>query len=156
MARTARKYNYNEQRNTNYTRELKLEEKLSSRAKIKLYTFCNVMLGIFMFCCSIAHIYVHSNLAVLTKEASNMTVELQNLQSKEITLNAQMEKMFNLEYVEEYATEELGMIKLDQNQIEQIHIQNEDIIEKNDTISYLQIIVTIITDFFASIWEYIS
>lgn len=157
-ANTARKLDTYQQQNykTKYSRDLKLEQKLSSRARVRMYTLYNyVLIGVMVGC---GYLLINGNMTitVVTQEKSVLTSELESLQSREISLNAQLERMFNLEYVEEYSISELGMIKLDQNQIEQIHIQNDDIIEVNNSSSYLQKMFTATVDVFKKFWEYIS
>lgn len=147
---------YQPEINKEYTQNVKLEPKISQKAKVRLMVFCNVLLVMSMASCLFGLIYSYTNLTVLTKEISTLSSELNVLQSQEISLNAQIDQMFNLEYVEDYAINNLGMIKLDQNQIEQVHIQNIDFIETYETTSVKDVILSQVKNIFASMWEYIS
>lgn len=152
--KNAREYNTVEQ--TEYSKQVRLEPKFSKQAKARLLLIANVALIIGVAACLFSLILGYTNVTVLTKEISSLSSDLEVLQSQEISLNAQIDQMFNLEDVEEYAINDLGMIKLDQNQIEQVHIQNIDIIEVNEVLNTRQIILSQIKNIFTSVWEYIN
>lgn len=139
-----------------YSRNIRLEPKRSRKAKIRLMILQNIALITIIATCSIVLIQGYSTANVLTKKISTLTNDLSVLQSQSISLNAQINQMFNLEYVEQYAVAELGMIKLDPNQIEQIHIQNKDIIETYETENKFKKVVETVQNIFINIWEYIN
>ncbi|MFI3227276.1 MAG: hypothetical protein R3Y09_07690 [Clostridia bacterium] len=155
---TARKrvYEYQPEEKTEYKTQVKLETKMSKKARVRLLKLCNIALVLTIATCAFSLLYSYTKVTVLTKEISTLSSQLEVLQSQEISLNAQIDQMFNLETVEEYAINTLGMIKLDQNQIEQVHIQNTDVIESYDDVSTSQIILNQVKNIFTSVWEYIN
>ena len=68
----------------------------------------------------------YSKVNELTAEAALMRDQLEELQSEGNALNAKKEQRFNLEYVENVAVNQLGMVKLDKNQINYVAISNPE------------------------------
>ena len=68
----------------------------------------------------------YSKVAQLTVEADKMRTQLAELKSDANALDAKKEQRFNLEYVEDVAVNQLGMVKQDKNQITYIAISNPE------------------------------
>lgn len=62
----------------------------------------------------------------LTTQAAAKENELAALESDGNALNAKKEQRFNLTYVEDVAVNQLGMVKLDKNQITYVAISNPE------------------------------
>lgn len=77
----------------------------------------------------------------LTDQTATKKEELEVLQNENIRLNAEMEKRYSLGDIEAYATNTLGMVKADRNQLEYIELDSPDTIrmitpEENDNVAY--------------------
>ncbi len=70
-----------------------------------------------------------------TADIQRKSGELVDLQSEYIYLNYQLESLVSLRTAEEYAKNELGLIKLDQSQIEYVNLQDSNSIETSDKVS---------------------
>ncbi len=71
-------------------------------------------------------------LTELTTEVANHEESLQTLQDEYVSLKTRQDRELNLTYVEEYAQNILGMVKMDSNSVEYIEMNNPDCIEVSD------------------------
>lgn len=96
----------------------------------------------------------YSKVNELTAEAAAMRGHLEELQSEANALNAKKEQRFNLEYVEQVAVNQLGMVKLDKNQINYVAIASpEKVTVAESTGSGLGLVSGIIKNF-SAVLEY--
>ena len=93
----------------------------------------------------------------LTTEAAAMAGQLTELESTANALNAKKEQRFNLAYVEDVAVNQLGMVKLDKNQITYVAITNPEkiTVAANDTESTPGLVAGIVKSFNA-VLEYLN
>ena len=61
-----------------------------------------------------------------TVKSDNMRTELAQLESDANALNAKKEERFNLTYVEQVATQQLGMVKMDKDQVTYVATSNPE------------------------------
>lgn len=112
-------------------------------------------------CCSLAFIiagtilFSHMKLTQLTDEASSREAELEKLQSEYVALKAKQDRALSLSYVEDYAQNKLGMVKMDNNQIEYVEMNNPDRIEISEPTSGLGGMLSGLIHSFNAIVEYI-
>lgn len=139
-----------------YKQQVRLEPRLSVKIRLYLVQFANIMLIAVVLFCALSLVHGYTSVTVITKEISELNSNLDTLKSQEISLNAQVDKMFNLEHIENYAIEMLGMVKLDQNQIEQVYIQNIDTIEVFENTTKFNEFSQYFKGIFSSIIEYIK
>ena len=59
----------------------------------------------------------YMQLAAVNLENAKMRQEITRLKDEQNALNAKKEQMYNLSYVEDYAENKLGMVKLDKSQV---------------------------------------
>jgi cell division protein FtsL len=83
-------------------------------------------------------VYNYMTLTQLTETASQKATELNDLNSEYTYLKSQQENMLSLSYVEEYAEDNLNMIKMDASQVEYIELSNPDQIEVSGTSSEIR------------------
>ncbi len=86
---------------------------------------------------SLAVYTVYSNL-LLTKvksQITNRSAELVEIQSENIYLDYQIESFISYKSAEEYAQNELGLIKLDSAQIEYVNLENDNVIVTEDPVT---------------------
>ncbi len=93
----------------------------------------------------------------LTTQAAALEEQLIELESTANALNAKKEQRFNLAYVEHVAVEELGMVKLDKNQITYVAISNPEkiTVAAKDTESTPGLVAGIVKSFNAVV-EYLN
>lgn len=88
--------------------------------------------GIVMLCVFsvlLAIVFSYMQLARLTNENDKLKDRIASLQSEENALDAKKEQLYNLPYVEDYAKNTLGMVKLDKSQIVYLELSGEDRME---------------------------
>ena len=134
--------------------KLEVLEKTKVKKKLKLSVIrsLNLCMGVVIALASVSIIYGYTNLAVLSKEEASLVKGLGELKSEETSLNARVENMLNLGYVENFAKENLSMINIDENQIEHIYIQNEDEIYVNEKSN----IFSTVKNIYNNLKEYLS
>ncbi|MGE4548309.1 MAG: hypothetical protein AB7C89_02025 [Intestinibacillus sp.] len=103
-----------------------------------------------------AMIYGHVSLARLTNEVSNQQGALGDLNSEYVALKARQDQSLSLSYVEQYAQNTLGMVKLDANQVEYVEMNNPDQIEVRQTGVSLKSAMSGLTKSFSAILEYLE
>lgn len=134
----------------------KLREIKKPRKKynISAIVFFNALLLSSIFICGFLVVTLYSNLTVLSKQEEALNTQLAELKSAEISLDARVSTMFNLGFVEEYAVNELEMIKIDETQIEYVNIQNNDKIEIKNEIQ--KPIISTISQVYYQMQEYMK
>lgn len=68
----------------------------------------------------------YMQLAALNLENSRLRQQISTLESEGNALSAKKEQLYNLSYVEEYARDVLGMVKLDKSQIHYLEMESGD------------------------------
>lgn len=105
----------------------KLPERKPARAAIPYGKYGAVAVAIFLVLGAI--VFEYMQLARLTNENDRLRTEITSLESEENALKAKREKIYNLPYVEDYAKNVLGMVKLDKSQIVYLELTTEDQME---------------------------
>ena len=95
--------------------------KQSSLAKIE---YSIVGFGVFLVLIFIISNYVE--LSKLTSEIYSKKTQLETLEGEYKSLEAKQEKLFNLSEIEKKEKNELGMVKLDQSQIQYIELTSPE------------------------------
>jgi len=79
-----------------------------------------------IFAVVIAILSGYTQMMELTSQNDRLRTQLDGLKSEENALNAKKEQLYNLTYVEEYAKNTLGMVKLDKSDIEYVELSNPE------------------------------
>ena len=103
-----------------------------------------------------AILYSHMTLTRLTREAATQEAALETLGSEYVALKAQQDRALSLSYVEDYAHNTLGMVKMDNNQIEYIEMNNPDRIEVAQETTSLSGAMSGLVRSFNAILEYLG
>ena len=74
----------------------------------------------------------------------------------ENTLNAKKEQIYNLPYVEEYARDVLGMVKLDKSQVEYVELSNPEVMTVRQEAEYSSAFLSGLAKSFNVILEYLN
>ncbi|MBR4071790.1 MAG: hypothetical protein IKK26_04485 [Clostridia bacterium] len=108
----------------------------SEKAKVPYIKYA--IIAVCFFASLIAIIFLNMQSAELAAENSRLKTQMSELVDEEKSLNAKREQMYNLEYVEDYAVNVLGMVKLDKTNISYVELSNEERVriaepEQNDS-----------------------
>ncbi len=79
-----------------------------------------------VFAVALGIVASYMQLASINLENSKLRREIAALQSDENALNAKKEQIYNLAFVEDYARNELGMVKMDKSQVHYLEMDNGD------------------------------
>lgn len=126
--------------------------KPKSVARNKCIKFLTV--GLIAFGIAFAFIYGKVELSRITNEQSELMAQLAQLEENNLSLESELEAKTSLVKVEDYAENELGLIKLDKSQIEYVEIENDaviEVIEKED-----ESLLSSIKSWFDGVLEYIG
>lgn len=108
--------------------------KRTSRSKLlRIVSFPRVMAALAFACFCAMMLYSNMNLTRLTKEIGEQETALEQVQSEYVSLKARKEQTLSISYVENYAQNELGMVKMDPSQIEYIEMTKPEVTEVSDT-----------------------
>ena len=104
-----------------------LESKHSQRAQAAAVPYGKyaVMLAC-VFAVALTIVASYMQLAAINLENAKLRQEISRLASEENALNAKKEQMYNLAFVETYAQDVLGMVKMDKSQIHYLEMGNGD------------------------------
>ena len=104
-----------------------LESKTSPRAKTQAVPYGKYAAIIAcVFAVALVIVSSYMQLASINLQNAKMRQEIARLQGEENTLNAKKEQMYNLSYVEDYAENKLGMVKLDKSQVNYVEMDTGD------------------------------
>lgn len=104
-----------------------LESKRSQRvqkAAVPYGKYAVILACVFAVALGIVASYMQ--LAAINLENAKLRQEITKLESEENALNAKKEQMYNLAYVEDYAQNVLGMVKMDKSQIHYLEMDSGD------------------------------
>ena len=117
--------------------------------------------------CTVLFMYIIFNMVQISEKErviNSMNDELNTLDAEKGKLLGELEKKNDLNYIEDYALNKLGMVKSDQLSRQYVNIQSEDKIEiVTDTVggakknlSGLSAIIKSVSTKLSELWEYIS
>ena len=101
-----------------------------------------------------AMIYGKVQISGLCAEQTRLQNELTELEDNNTSLESELAQKTSMTKVEEYARNELGLVKLDKSQIEYVEVNNEavaNVIEQKDRSIFVRI-----KNWFVSVLEYIG
>lgn len=78
-------------------------------------------------------VFSRMQLTVVRSQINDCTAELANEQSYNTYLNYELESTISLEDAEAYAVNDLGLVKLNSNQIQYVNLNNENSIDVHET-----------------------
>ena len=84
------------------------------------------MIAVCVFAVLAAVVFFNMQAAELASQNGRLKAELAELKDQEQFLNAKKERMYNLNYVEDYAKNVLGMVKLDKADIKYVELSGAE------------------------------
>jgi len=79
-----------------------------------------------VFAVALTIVASYMQLAAINLENAKLRQEITKLESEENALNAKKEQLYNLAFVESYARDELGMVKMDKSQVHYLEMDSGD------------------------------
>ena len=101
-----------------------IQGKKSEKAKIPYIKYG--MIAVCVFAVLAAVVFFNMQAAELASQNGRIKAEIAELQDQEKFLNAKKERMYNLNYVEDYAKNVLGMVKLDKADIKYVELSGAE------------------------------
>ena len=98
----------------------------------------------------------YATVSDLSNKTQKIKKQIETVQSENIALNAKLESLFDLRFVEEYAVNTLGMSKVDKSQIQYVQSANSDVVMVNRKEESGSSFLDGLTGIFRSIVEYFS
>lgn len=133
--------------------QLRVVKTRSRRRTLKMQ---HMVCIVFSMCVAGVLLYGQVRLTSITQQIGEKTEQLDALNNEYISLNAQQGKELSLSYVEEYAQNELGMVKLDNNATEYVEMNNPDRIEISTAKGGIGSAISGFVKSFSMILEYLS
>lgn len=136
------------------------EDDLPARARIRirarrLVTPMRAFATIVLALLCVALLYSRMQLTQLTREISEHEATLSELQSTNVSLTTKREEIYDTAYIEQYAQEVLGMVKVDASQTEYVELSNPEKIEVTGTGASVSGAVGALVHGFTAILEYL-
>ena len=100
-------------------------------------------------------LYHQMRLTKLTKDIGEKQASLETLQSEYVALKTRQEQTLSISYVEQYAQETLGMVKMDPAQVEYIELTNPEVTEVSNAKATLGDAVANLMRSFTAVLEYL-
>ncbi|MGI6031040.1 MAG: septum formation initiator family protein [Eubacteriales bacterium] len=154
----AKKYNFSRFENKTPVR---METEVPSGGAVRLgrsgfrISLSNVVLY-FLICITLVTILIsYMHLTEVSAEAKQYTTELQDLQNTGSTLESRLEQMTSLKVVEDFAKNQLGMVQVQQQQLEYMNHDNQDKVEIIRNQNVLTSLYMAISKTFNTVLEYI-
>lgn len=95
----------------------------------RVLSFPRMMFVFLVSALCIVLLYSNMQLTRLTKNIAEQQTALANAQSEYVALKAKQEQTLSIGYVEQYAQDELGMVKLDPSQVKYIEMTKPELTE---------------------------
>ena len=105
---------------------------------------------------SVYILFCQMQLTELNTEVSKANTKLDELTAENVSLTTKQVNSLDMNQVEEYATDKLGMVKLDNSQIEYVTLTNPDTVTVAESGLSLDTLFAGLARSFSAIVEYIS
>ena len=100
-------------------------------------------------------LYCQMQLTQLTAEVSKQSDNLSEMQAENVSLTTKKMNSMDMTEVEQHAVDDLGMVKMDNSQIEYVELTRPDVVTVAHSEHSLENVVSGLTEWFSSIVEYI-
>lgn len=126
------------------------------RRKHNPVTFPRVMCGVFFAGMCMGLLFSQMKLTQLTSQISQGEAALDELNSQYVSLKTKQEQSLSLTYVEDYAQNKLGMVRMDASQVEYVEMANPEITEVTPEESTVGEAVSSLMRSFTAVLEYLQ
>lgn len=101
----------------------------------RLHQLMMGLIGVIVAFIAVSTVAYYVQVTEIKGEVEQKKVTLAQLKSEAVSLTAQKENAVDLSYVEEYAENVLGLVKMDRSQEEYLELQKTDQVEVNEASS---------------------
>lgn len=116
----------------------------------------NVILSVLAAAGVCAYIlYCQMQLTHLTAEVSKQSDTLTEMQAENVSLTTKKMNSMDMDEVEQHAVDDLGMVKMDNSQIEYVELSRPDVVTVSGSGHSLSSAISGLTEWFSSVVEYI-
>ena len=114
-------------------REIRNTDREIREAEDRQFRVRFAVLFIAVICLAVYTVYSNMLLTKTKSQITALNAELTEIRSENVYLDYQIESMFSVENAEDYAVNELGLIKLSGTQVNYVNLENENLIVEYDT-----------------------
>ena len=100
-------------------------------------------------------LYCQMQLTQLTAEVSKQSDNLSEMQAENVSLTTKKMNSMDMDEVEQHAVDDLGMVKMDNSQIEYVELTRPDVVTVSGSGHSLGSAISGLTEWFSSVVEYI-
>ena len=133
----------------------KQQNKAASAKKTRLVTPLRAVAVLVMAALCLAMVYSNMQLTELTSDIGAREATLAELQSTTVSLTTKREEAYSTAYIEDYAQNVLGMVKVDASQMEYVELSNPERIEVSGTGASVSGAVGSLVRGFTAVLEYL-
>ena len=152
--RTAQRQQVQEQKQNHQLRALPENQVVKQVARVPYLKYAAIGLCVFAVLLTILSSY--TLITELAYQNSDLRHEIQRLEGENKGLQAKKEQMYNLTFVEEYAQNQLGMVKLEQSDISYVDLSNpETMLVYGDKTASVPAWLSTLTGYLQGVVEYL-
>lgn len=131
------------------------KQQAKSAKKIRLVTPLRTIAGLMLAVLCLAMVYSNMQLTELTSDIGAREATLAEMQSTTVSLTTKREETYSTAYIEDYAQNVLGMVKVDASQMEYVELSNPERIEVTGTGASVSGAVGSLVRGFTAVLEYL-
>lgn len=111
--------------------------------------------GLVMIVLAVSTVFYSVHKTTLSDEVEQKKTQLAQLNSEYVSLKSRKENSVDLSYVEDYAENKLGLVKMDRSQEEYLELQKTDQVEVNEASSGVDKLVSSFVQSFNAILSFL-
>ncbi len=136
-------------------RAAKRERERKKRMRHRIHMLACGLAVVIVFVLAISTVACHAQMTRLSDEVNQKEEQIAQLDSEYISLQAKQQNAYDLSYVEEYAENVLGLVKMDRSQEEYLELQKTDQVEVNEASSGVDKLVSSFVKSFNAILSFL-
>ena len=125
------------------------------RSRFRIHGLAIGAVGIICVIIAVSTIFYNVQLTHLKGDIEQKNTTLEQLESKNVSLSARQANTFDLDEIEEYAKNVLGLVKMDRSQEEYLELQKTDQVEVNEASSGVDKLVSSFVKSFNAILSFL-
>lgn len=133
----------------------KQERRRLRRRNRRIHSLIVGAIGLFIAVISVMTVSYNVKMTQLKGEVEEKTAILEQLESEYVSLNARQANNLDLDEIEEYAKNVLGLVKMDRSQEEYLELQKTDQVEVNEASSGVDKLVSSFVKSFNAILSFL-
>lgn len=152
--RAAQRQQVQEQKQNNQLRALPENQAVKQVARVPYLKYA--VIGLCVFAVLLTILSSYTAITELAYQNSDLRDEIERLEGENKGLQAKKEQLYNLTFVEQYAQNELGMVKMEQSDISYVDLSNpETMLVGNGGVHAVPAWLTKLTNYLGAVVEYL-